>query len=53
MASNTIEDWDLGYTSHQSTAAEYLENWDGDFEVMTRNNSPRKSEVSTPLWEVR
>ena len=40
-----MEDWDLSDTydtnhHHPSTTAEQTENWDDDFEVETRNNSP-------------
>jgi serine/arginine repetitive matrix protein 2 len=53
MASSTMEDWDLPETpetNHHptSTTAEHTENWDDDFEVETRNNSPRKPKLSTP-----
>ncbi|KIM35749.1 hypothetical protein M413DRAFT_325892 [Hebeloma cylindrosporum] len=43
MASSTMEDWDLPDT-HDTPAATtgQTENWDDDFEVETRNNSPRK-----------
>jgi len=47
MASSAMEDWDLPDTN-QHTAAEQTENWDDDFEVETRNNSPRKPKLSTP-----
>ena len=46
-----MEDWDLPDTldtNHHPTTAEHTENWDDDFEVETRNNSPRKPKVSTP-----
>ena len=48
-----MEDWDLPETPDTDhhptgTAAEHTENWDDDFEVETRNNSPRKPKLSTP-----
>lgn len=53
MASSGMEDWDLRDAHdtnhyHTSTTAEQTENWDDDFKVETRNNSPRKSRLSTP-----
>jgi hypothetical protein len=45
-------DWDLPETPDTNhhptrTVAEHTENWDDDFEVETRNNSPRKPKLST------
>ena len=47
MASSAMEDWDLPDTN-QHVAAEQTENWDDDFEVETRTNSPRKPKLATP-----
>jgi hypothetical protein len=53
MASSTMEDRDSPETpdtNHHptSTAAEHTEKWDDDFEIETRNNSPRRPRLSTP-----
>jgi hypothetical protein len=47
MTSSMMDDWDLPDTL-DTKELERKENWDDDFEVETRNNSPRKPKASTP-----